>query len=172
MAAASSVAMVLGGLLYWQYERVKFLENRPLISDQELFHLGWQELKPWMHASLLVNAITVFALAFFKLYKARRLKQGSAQPSGRAPDRPASPLLRFVCGLISIAGLGFALVFTAKFIHVTVWENKQDIPVPAVGWQIFYLSLWLLVLVVRDYQKFIHGAPSRAASPKQIVSRK
>ena len=48
MATASLIAMILTGLLYWQYERVQFLERPPSLADQPIRPgLRTQELAKW-----------------------------------------------------------------------------------------------------------------------------
>jgi tRNA A-37 threonylcarbamoyl transferase component Bud32 len=171
MAVASLVALVLMGLLDWQYERVKFLENRPLVTEQALGHPGLlgQELKTWNTACFLVYLSTVFAFVFFKLHQAKGLEQVSLRPTGYAPYSPVSQRLRVVCGLISAAALGFTVLYFAKLIRVSVWEGTQGSSPWFVGYASFYFSLTLLFLMVRDYQKFVHGLPSRTFSAEQFV---
>jgi tRNA A-37 threonylcarbamoyl transferase component Bud32 len=171
MAAASSVVLVLAGLLFWQYERVEFLENRPLVTNLAVGHPGLlgQELKTWNNACFLVYLSTVFAFVFFKLHQAKGLKQVSLRPTGYAPYRPVSQRLRAVCGLIGAAALGFTVLYFAKLVQVSVWEGTQGSSPWFVGYASFYFSLTLLFLMVRDYQKFVHGLPSRTFSAEQLV---
>jgi tRNA A-37 threonylcarbamoyl transferase component Bud32 len=170
MAAASLVAMVLLGLLYWQYERVKFLENRPLAPNQALRHpgLGRQQLKTWHDDCFRVYIITVGAYLAFKQYQAKGLKQVSLRPTGYAPSLPLSQPLRVVCGLIGVVALGFTLLYFAKAIQVSVWENTPGFSDWLTIYINLYFSLTLLFLVVRDYQKFVHGLPSRTFSAEQL----
>ena len=69
VAAASSASIVLMGLLYWQFERGKFLENR-LLADQALPHPGSMAEEPvaWEVASVLLLTTIVWALGIFKCH--------------------------------------------------------------------------------------------------------
>jgi tRNA A-37 threonylcarbamoyl transferase component Bud32 len=170
IATGSLVIMVLAGTLYWQYERVKFLENRALATDQALRHPGlWrQQLKTWHDDGFRVYIITIGAYLAFKKYQAKGLKQVSLRPTGYAPYMPLSQPVRVVCGLISVVALGFTVLYFAKAIQVSVWENTQGFSDWLLVYINLYLSLTLLFLVVRDYQKFVHGLPSRTFSAEQL----
>ena len=171
MAAASLVIMVLAGMLYWQYERVKFLENRPLLTDQALRHSGFRkkELRTWYHFTMFMYLINVYAIRVFKQFA--QGKQNWKQIFGRSknlgPNRPVSQRLRVICILISLTGIGLSAVFFAKIIQASVWENAQDWTAWGADYVSVYISLALLLLVVRDYQKFVHGMPSRTLSGDQ-----
>ena len=160
MTAASLLSMFLLGLLDWQYERVKFLENRPVAGDQTLHLLG-QKLEPWNDANRVGQVMITFAFVFFKLYRAKRVKQISSRPAVTPRHRLVSQPVRIVCGLISVVGLGFALVYFAKLIQFSVWENTRNFSRVASVAPIFYFSGVLLFLVVRDYQQFVHGLRGR-----------
>jgi len=177
MAAASSIAMVLMGLLYWQFERVKFLEHRPLLTDQALRDPGlrMQQLKGpemWRFVADLVGVTIICTLVVFLKYgrgKASwRLVLLFEGPTDWAPTRPAG--LRLACGLIGVAVLGFTVLYLARFIRVSVWEGT---PRWSLWFQVcncFYFSLTVLFYVVRDYQKFVHGMPGRTLPAELIGS--
>jgi hypothetical protein len=174
MAAASWVAMVLLGMLYWQFERVKFLENRPLLTAQALHHPGsrWQELQPWEGVGALLFPMTMWAALVFRRY-GRGLKGWKhllAPPDDWRPARPVSQRMRIVCGLISVVGLGFSVLYFAKTIQVSVWENTPRWSVWLMSSSGFTVSLSLLFQVARDYQRFVYGTPSRTLSAEQSES--
>jgi len=177
MTAASTVAMILAGLLYWQFERVKFLERPPLHTDrlQALRdRLLWQQLETWTYTGFLLELITGFAFLVFTLSAGGKTdwKALFNRPTDWAPIRPVSQRLRAVCGLVSVAGLGFAVFYFAKIIHFSVWAswNEESLYRLAWVWPIFYVSLFLLFRVMRDYQKFVHGMPSRTLPAEQSES--
>jgi serine/threonine protein kinase len=201
VAAASSVSMALLGLLYWQFERGKFLENQ-LLANQALLHPGSmaKESIAWEVVGLLLILTMVWALGAFKESELgvpnsvvnlghvdirtflsavfRQYVRGEkGDLPGRlagwsSPPKPVSRRLRVVGGLTSVAGLGFAVIYLAKIIQFSVWANTPTRPEwlwAAVGldWVGFTLSLMLLFHVVRDYQKFVYGTPSRNLSAQQ-----
>jgi hypothetical protein len=59
------------------------------------------------------------------------------------------------------------MFYSARIIQLSVWVDPHDI----FGWLFAYanfnFSLQLVSGVVRDYQKFVHGAPSRILSAEQ-----
>ena len=60
-------------------------------------------------------------------------------------------------------------VLRHEIIHlqrVDLW-NEQNLSRLAWVWPIFYISLFLLFRVARDYQHYLHGTPSRTLSPGQ-----
>lgn len=201
VTAAASVAMVLLGLFYWQFERGKFLENR-LLADQALRHPGSMAEEPvaWEVVSLLLFMTIVWALAAFDRHVLgvpksvgdllrvdiraglsavfRQYVRGEKSDllGGLAgwscPPKPVSRRLRVVSGLISVAGLGFAVLFLAKLIQFSVWANTPARPAwlwraLLLDWFGFTVSLKLLLHVVRDYQKFVYGMPSWTLSAQQ-----
>ena len=181
MAAASLVVLVLAGLLYWQYERVKFLENRPLVPDQAFSHpgLGMEQLKTWNHVALLVYTTISWAfIVFLKYARGRTWSQvfERANPGRRrlpfirlddSDCRPVRPHLRVVCGLIGVATLGFTALYLAKIIRVSVWESTPRYLPWIWVYGCFTFSFYLLFLVVRDYQKYVHGMPGQTLSAEQ-----
>jgi len=203
VAAASSISMVLMGLLYWQFERGKLLENR-LLADQALRHPGSMagDLDLWHFAALLPFWTIVLTLAVFRRHvlgvpksvlrlasvdiraclsavfrQYVRGEQGDllGRLAVGRPPKPVSRRMRVVCGLISLAGLGFAVLYLAKIIQVSVWENTPGWPSWLWGalfwdWVGFFLSLVLLFHVLRDYQKFVYGMPSGTLSANQSES--
>ncbi|HUD47553.1 MAG TPA: serine/threonine-protein kinase [Candidatus Baltobacteraceae bacterium] len=196
MAAVSLVAMVLLGLLYWQYERVKFLEYRPSPTDLAFGKPGWRarELKVWEKYNVDMWVIIVYALSIFRpslrrpwLIRAasslravaisrpfargkRDWKQVFNPPTELKADKPVNQTLRVVCGLIGVAGLGFSVLYLAKIIQAAVWEDTLNIPSSMMAYSGFVCNLMLLFRVVRDYQKFVHGGPIRALTPEQSQS--
>jgi serine/threonine protein kinase len=175
VSAASLALMVLVGMLDWQHERMKFLENllhnRPWPADQAHRPLDWrgQELKTWQDLNYAVFAMTALAWRRLRqsLYGKLNLKQLFGRPAEDAPSEPVSQRLRVVCGLISVAGLAFAALYFAKIIQVSVWEKPQSLFAWLIAYSTFTLSLLLLLRVVRDYQRFMHGLPGvfDAAAP-------
>ena len=201
VAAASSISMALMGLLYWQFERGKFLENQ-LLADQALRHpaLMGEEPVAWNLASLLLLLTTAWALVVFNRHVLGVPKSVNDLLSadiraclsavfrqyvlGEKSDllgrlvgwscapKPVSRRLRVVCGLISVAGLGFAVLYLAKLIQFSVWASTPTWPAwlweaLCLDWFGFTLGLALLFHVVRDYQTFVYGTPSRTLSAKQ-----
>jgi Na+/pantothenate symporter len=81
-----------------------------------------------------------------------------------------SQRLRVICVLMSLAGLGLSAVFFAKIIQAIVWENAQDWAYWCAVYVGVYISLALLFLVVRDYQKFVYGMPNLTLPDKQSGS--
>ena len=67
--------------------------------------------------------------------------------------------LRVACGVICLGALGATVFYFAIAIQANVWENRRiDLPLLWV-YSTSTLSLRLLLQVVRDYQKFLHGQP-------------
>ncbi|MGP8233975.1 MAG: hypothetical protein ACLQVW_00975 [Limisphaerales bacterium] len=81
--------------------------------------------------------------------------------------RPLSQRARVISVLLSLAGLGCAAIYFAKIIQASVWVGAQNWDKWVMVYPGFYSSLALLSLVVRDYQAFIQGAPSRTFSAEQ-----
>jgi serine/threonine protein kinase len=194
--AASLAIMVLVGLLYWQYERVKFLESGlkatdanvlPLEQRQQLqkfleghpsapeikewivrHHLlPGQELKKWDFVLTWVVLAAFWAGLVFSRY-ASGMKHWKQfyDPSDWGPPGPVGQGARIVCGLIGLLSLGVAAVYFARVIHFSVWESA-----PKLAWLWvyagFFTSLNLLYTVVRDYQKFVYGT---STIPRQALS--
>jgi tRNA A-37 threonylcarbamoyl transferase component Bud32 len=174
MAAASLIAMVLMGLLYWQYERVKFLENRPLITDRALRPPDVRTFELWRSVMFFlgVPGTLFWTLLIFRQYGRGKpnVQQLFRVTSDWAPSRPVSQGMRVVCGLIGVAALAVTVLYLAKFIHESVWENSPSFLEWCGVYANFYLSLVLLFRVVRDYQKVIHGMPSQTLSTEQSES--
>jgi serine/threonine protein kinase len=177
MAAASLVAMVLMGLLYWQFERVKFLENRPSLTAQALDHPGLRkpELENWEGVNSFVFVTLMWAFGIFNLYAQGRAnpdwkKLWFDRPTDLGPVMPVSQRMRIVCGLICLGALGFSVFYLGKLIQVSVWENTPKWRFWLGGGAGFYVSLALLFQVVRDYQKLVYGRPSRTLSAEQSES--
>jgi serine/threonine protein kinase len=173
MGSAALVVLVLAGMLYWQYERVNFLENRPSLTDQTLPHPGLraQQLKTWDDFFALMS-IMMSVLLIYQVYARGILgrKHLSERPTVWEPARPMSHKMRVVCGLISVAALGFTVLYLAKLIQVSVWENPPKWSRWVMVYPNFFISLSLLFWVVRDYQKFVYGIPSRNLSAEQVES--
>jgi serine/threonine protein kinase len=172
MTAASLALMVLIGLLYWQHERIKFLENGPAPTGQTLGGPGWrgQEIKQLSNFSILTLFITEIALAVFLLYRRRSKgwKLFFERTDDLGPTRSVSQPLRVVCGMISVAGLGFALVVLVKIIQANVWESRPFFENSSwFAYLSLFVSLVLLIWVARDYQRFVHGISSRALPAEQ-----
>lgn len=171
LAAASLVAMVLTGMLYWQFERLRFLENRPLLTDEALRHPGWrgQELKTLEHVGSFMTIITMWTVLVFRsLALGKPSWRHIFEPQTvREPLRPASQRGRIASGLIGVAAFGFSVLYLAKIIQVSVWETPPKWSVWLMVYPAFYFSLALLFLVVRDYHKYVHGMPSRTLSAEQ-----
>jgi serine/threonine protein kinase len=170
MAAASLIAMILTGLLYWQYQRVQFLENPPSLADQAMHPgLRTQELTKWTDYATFVFFTTFLAHLVFR--RSVRTKGNWKQFFGRTndggPPKPVSQPVRVVCGVIGLGALGVTVLYFAKAIQANVWENRRlDLPLLWV-YSTSTLSLRLLLQVVRDYQKFLHGQPGPGLSADQ-----
>jgi hypothetical protein len=63
--------------------------------------------------------------------------------------------------------LGFTAYYFARIIQAKVWSNTPDEMLLMLVFPTFVFSLRLLIQVVRDYQKFVHGLPGPALSPGQ-----
>jgi tRNA A-37 threonylcarbamoyl transferase component Bud32 len=171
MAAVSLAALVFTGMFYWQYERVQFLEERASPTEQALHaRVLRQQFQVWDEYCAYVLLLTYLAFFLF-----RRFALGKAiskllftPPVDWAPTSPVIQPLRVLCGLISVGALGFTVIYFAKAIQVSVWEN---VSMPAGAWLVTYsvatVGLMLLSQVVRDYQKFVHGAPTHVLSAEQ-----
>jgi serine/threonine protein kinase len=172
MAAGSFLVMVLAGLLYWQYERAQFLENKSSLADQGL-HPGsrWQQLRSWDDARALVSVI-VCGLALYRRYAEGNLgrRQLFIRQTEWEPSRPISQSARVLCGLLSFASLVFTVLFFAEVIHVSVWDDKPHVPLLIWAYAFLTMTVSLLFWVVRDYLKFVHGTPSRTLSAAQTES--
>lgn len=81
-----------------------------------------------------------------------------------------SQRVRVVCGLISVAALGFMVFYFAKIIQVSVWEDTPKWSRWLWVYANFFLSLSVLFWLVRDYQQFVHGMPSRTLSAERHAS--
>ena len=81
-----------------------------------------------------------------------------------------SQRVRVASGLISVAALGFTVLYFAKLIQVSVWETTPRFTRWLWVYANFSLSLSLLSWVVRDYQKSVHGVASRTLSAEQNKS--
>jgi hypothetical protein len=171
MAAGSLVIMVLAGTLYWQYERVKFLERAPMLRDKALRHsgLGKEELGDWFRVTMLTYLINFYVLRVFQQFtQGKKNWMNIWDPStGFGPKRPVSQRARVISVLLSLAGLGCAAIYFAKIIQASVWLGATSWDEWVMVYPGFYSSLALMSLVVRDYQAFIHGAPSRTLSTEQ-----
>jgi hypothetical protein len=172
IGVASLAILVLMGMFYWQYERVRFLEHQSLLSDQAPGHPGLQtqQLQSWRLASSLVFLTAFCAIMMFRRSQAKGTRQVSLQATARARHSAVSQRMRVVCGLIGVAALAFTMLYFAELIKVRVWEGTQAPTQWICVYVYFYFSLTLLFLVVRDYQKFVHGLPSRSFSAEQIES--
>jgi serine/threonine protein kinase len=170
MWAASFIVMVLAAMFYWEYERVKLLEyiqshpgqTHPPPSGPEGRVINWAAF------NLLALAVNYYTLRLYRNFKRgvhwNKLLYASIDPGS---ERPVNPLLCLVCGTLGVAGTGVVVLYIARIIQVSVWNDPYDI----MGWLFAYLnfnfSLQLVSGVVRDYQKFVHGAPSRILSVEQ-----
>jgi tRNA A-37 threonylcarbamoyl transferase component Bud32 len=174
MAAGWFVVMVLMGLLYWQFQRVKFLQNHPLVNGQAPRHPGLrmhQLSYTWDEAMAVVQLAMILPLLFFVMNVRRKTTlKLFGQLTLWDPARPLSQRLRVVCGLMSVAAVGFTVLYLAKLIQVSVWESTPRITEWCSVYLGSYMGLMLLFLVVQDYQKFVHGMPGmpcRTLTPEQ-----
>jgi serine/threonine protein kinase len=184
MAAGSLVSMVLMGTLYWQYERVKFLGNRPSLTDQALLAPGLRsQLDIWTGFYTLGVIIMIGAFsAILQRYTHGRMlwndifnrKRRFERQTVWEPAKPMSQRMRLLCVLMSVVTLVCTALYFAKVIQVRVWCNGPLRPTMAACFYLifggFTFSLWLLFRAARDYQKFIHGMPSRTLTSEQIES--
>ncbi len=101
VAAGSSIVMVLAGLLYWQYQRVKFLESKSGLAGQAPLNSGMrvQDLQSWADACALVSVVVCVLVVY------RRFSEGSLarkrfflRPTDWEPAKPMSQSMRLVCG--------------------------------------------------------------------------
>ena len=194
LAAASLAAMVLAGMLYWQFERVKFLEHRPPGADRKLspseqrqqfqkfldtgpsntdvmnrmYGFRTQNLKNWDGWMNWVWVGTLWMGIILQRYARgmKHLNQVFERPAAWGPPRPVSQRLRVICGMISIGALAVTVVYFTKIVEASVWEHPQSWFRWLTAYGAFYGAILLLLMVVRDYQKFVHGTPSRALSPE------
>jgi hypothetical protein len=171
MAAVSLVAMVLSGLLYWQFERVRFLEYRQSHPLEALGKPGLRarELKTWDKLDLLMYLAAVSTYRIFRQFARGKkgLKQILSRSASLEPNRPVSQTVRIVCGMIGAAGLAFTALYFARIIQASVWENMLDTPSWMIAYASFFFNAMLLSNVLRDYQKFVRGSPSRALPAAQ-----
>jgi serine/threonine protein kinase len=70
MAAASLAAMVLLGLLDWQYERLNFLQHPSLPADQSI-RRRIQEIKGWNDTALVLLFMVIIGLLVFRQCETR-----------------------------------------------------------------------------------------------------
>jgi serine/threonine protein kinase len=183
MAAGSLVIMVLTGTLYWQYERVKFLENRPSLADQALLA---PDLRSQLDTGTGFYAIAMVIMGWIfvtipQLARGRmdwnhilNLKRLRERRTGWEPPKPMSQRMRVVCVLMSVVTLVYTALYFAKVIQIGVWCNRPLGPPMTASFYLIFVgftfSLWLLFRAARDYQKFIHGMPSRTLSSEQSES--
>ncbi|MGP8233974.1 MAG: hypothetical protein ACLQVW_00970 [Limisphaerales bacterium] len=102
----------------------------------------------------LINSYTIRVF-----WGQKNWKQIFDRSTNLEPKRPVSQRLRVICVLMGLAGLGFSAVFFAKITQASVWENAQNWTDRGAVYVSVYISLALLFLVVRDYQKFVYGMP-------------
>jgi hypothetical protein len=171
MAAGSLVVMVLAGILYWQYERVKFLEQPPMLTDKALPHsgLGKEELHVWFWVTTLTYLINFFAMRVFQQFTQgkKNWKNIWDLSTDFGPKRPVSQRARVTSVLLGLVGLGCAAIYFAKIIQASVWVGARSWDEWVMVYPGFYSSVALLTLVVRDYKAFIHGTPSRTLAAEQ-----
>ena len=98
--------MVLG-MLYWQYERVKFLEYSQLHRHEPI---RMEEFHNW-GGSIAGPGIQLLSLSAFQEFPAGRALEPPVVPSLAGKERPPNPWLCLVCGLILGLELG-AFCFT------------------------------------------------------------
>ncbi|MGO8702164.1 MAG: serine/threonine-protein kinase [Limisphaerales bacterium] len=178
VAVASLVILVLAGLLDWQHERVKSLENRPLSMAPALHNADshGENLDAWSNFMFFLGTPVCLFWTLLILDHYGRGKKSVKQlfvdrQTAWAPLTPVSQSMRIVCGLVGFAGVAVAVAYFAKFIHQSVWDRAPRFFDWAGVYANFYFSLLLLSRVMRDYQKFIHGTPGRGAlSAGQIES--
>jgi tRNA A-37 threonylcarbamoyl transferase component Bud32 len=184
MAAGSLVIMVLMGTLYWQYERVKFLGKRPSLTDQALLAPGLRsQLDIWTGFYALGVIIMIGAFcAILQRYAQGRMvwndifnrKRRFERRTVWEPAKPMSQRMGLLCVLMSVVTLVCTALYFAKVIQVRVWCNGPLRPTIAACFYLifggFTFSLWLLFRAARDYQKFIHGMPSRTLTSEQSES--
>ena len=170
------LALFLSNQIYWQF---KFLEwDQPPVMNQGLQHpdLRGQEFQTWDSDMSFLLVILVYACSACRqggLANQKDLtnwKVMSQRTIGLGPTRQVSQRMRLAYGLIGAAGLGFAVFYCAKIIETSAWNNPQNSMGWGIVWPIVYLSLSLLFRMVRDYQKFVHGRPSRTLSAEQSES--
>jgi serine/threonine protein kinase len=169
------LALFLSNQIYWQF---KFLEwNQPSVMHQGLQHpdLRGQEFQTWDSDMSLLLLILVCACSACRqgglvTKDMTNWKLMSQRTIGLGPTGQVSQRMRLAYGLIGAAGLGFAVFYCAKIIEASAWNNPQNSMGWGIVWPIVYLSLSLLFRMVRDYQKFVHGMPSRTLSAEQRES--
>jgi serine/threonine protein kinase len=170
------LALFLSNQIYWQF---KFSEwNQPSLVDQGLQHpdLRGQEFQTWDSDMSLLLLILVYACSACRQggladrKDVTNWKLMSQRTIGLGPTRQVSQRMRLAYGLIGAAGLGFAVFYCAKIIEASASNNPQNSMGWGIVWPIVYLSLSLLFRMVRDYQKFLHGMPSRTLSAEQRES--
>ncbi len=170
MSAALLIVVVLAGMFYWEYERVKFLEYLQLHPGQPPGSSDNRErgFPNWGGLNFLALVINYYTLRLFKNFGrgVHWNKIFFASPA-LGTERPVSPLLCLLCGVMGVTGTGIAVLYIAKIIRAGVWDNSNDV----VGWLLAYaslnFSLLLLSAAVRGYQKFVHGAPTRILTAEQ-----
>jgi len=170
ISASSLIVMVLAGAFYWEYQRVSFLEYAQAHpAEQGRVPSALKEgFENWGALNLLALALNYYCLRLFRNFR-RGVHWNKLFFNAPALgiERPVSPWLCFVCGLIGMAGITCDMFYVANIIRLSVWVNMGDF----MGWLFAYaclnFSLLLLSAVWRDYQKFVHGAPIRILSPEQ-----
>jgi serine/threonine protein kinase len=172
MAAASLLILILSGLLYWQYERVSFLQNRPLPTARTLHHpdAPTQPFEAWtVLMYFLMPGMLAWTLLIFRQYGRGKpnVRELFEVPIYGATAKPVSQRMRVVCGLIGAAALAFTVIYFGNLIHESVWGNSPVVADFLLVYVNFYFSLLLLFRVMRDYQKVIHGLPGRNLSAGQ-----
>jgi tRNA A-37 threonylcarbamoyl transferase component Bud32 len=170
MWVASFIVMVLACMFYWEYQRVKLLEYLQSHPGQAPRPSGGAEegATNWATINLLALVVNYYTLRLYRNFKRgvhwNKLLYASIAPGS---ERPANPLLCFVCALMGIAGTGVAMFYIARIIHASVWDYSHDLFAWLLAYSSFNFSLQLVSGVVRDYQKFVHGAPSRILSAEK-----
>jgi serine/threonine protein kinase len=179
MAAGLLMVMVLAGVLYWEIHSLdSFFDN---MFTRHHPDLRGQEFQTWDNDMSLLLLILVCACSACRqgglvTKVVTNWKLMSQRTIGLGPTRQVSQRMRLAYGLIGAAGLGFAVFYCARIIETSAWNAPQN-SIGTIGWEIVwpivlvwpivYLSLSLLFRMVRDYQKFVHGMPSRTLSAEQ-----
>ncbi len=182
MAAGLLMLMVLAGWLYWELHSLDSLFDNLFTRHHP--DLRGQEFQTWDNDMSLLLLILACACSACRqgglVTKAvTNWKLMSQRTIGLGPTRQVSQRMRVVYGLIGAAGLGITVFYCAKIIETGAWYAPQN-SIGTIGWEIVWpivlvwpivcLSLSLLFRMARDYQKFVHGMPSRTLSAEQLES--
>ena len=161
---ASFVVLLLLMLLYYQLQQILLLQHRqshPEYVRGTAPRGGGPEA--WFSVAgvgflVVITAIHAF---LFRSFRVTSWQDFQDSMMNRLDPHPVGPVMRIVCAVAGMSVFVFGIVLTAMWIETCVWEGSIPVFLLWLALGLVWFSLWLLILLVRDYRLEVYGRPLR-----------